>query len=40
VHIAVSALDLHGIERDLQSGVGAEDFGCTAIETWNRALAT
>jgi hypothetical protein len=28
VNITVAAMDLHGIECDLQGGVGAEDRGC------------
>jgi hypothetical protein len=29
-------MNLHGIECDLQGGVGAEDLGCTAVETGYR----
>jgi hypothetical protein len=36
VHIAVAAMDLYGIERDLKGSVGAEDLGCTAVETGYR----
>ena len=36
VNITVAAMDLHGIECDLQGGVGAEDRGCMAIETGYR----
>ena len=33
VHTTIAAMDLYGIERDLQGVVGAEDLGCTAVET-------
>ena len=33
VHTTIAAMDLYGIERDLKGGVGAEDLGCTAVET-------